>query len=126
MKYLLLSGANVNRLDNKGRSALDVAIYRRRISVVDTLLSAGACFSDKQSLSDIRMRSAAMADVIIGHLIWRRRKSFMMFLAFQKYLSKRGEDSGDVKEWLESRLISSPVHRVLMAEDLQRLLLSYL
>ena len=85
MKYLLLSGANVNRLDNvseaslslkscsylitcwqKGRSALDVAIYRRRISVVDTLLSAGACFSDKQSLSDIRMRSAAMADVIIG------------------------------------------------------------
>ena len=38
----------------------------------------------------------------------------------------RGEIRGDVQDWLESRLLSSPVHRVLMTEDLQRLLVSYL
>ena len=36
------------------------------------------------------------------------------------------EDSGDDQEWLETRSLSSAVHRVLMTEDLQRIVVLYL
>ncbi|MCA9487373.1 MAG: ankyrin repeat domain-containing protein [Nanoarchaeota archaeon] len=79
VKYLVESGANVNAVDNEGKTALDYAIEEENQEVIDYLISKGAVSGSGSTIPDVSFTLTAMDNVAVNVYTQEEYDKLMQF-----------------------------------------------
>lgn len=142
VQLLLSRGATVNATNDFGRTALIYATIHDHLSVVSILLSNGALIntSNRSGKTAFNLaKSPEIKDLLKRAMIYERRRSFLLFLAYCKFLipqptvkDVRKKEMDPRDEFLAAKISHATVlaknraEKVLGIRDLHRHIMSFL